>query len=202
MAAVADSLAKASQALSSEQVQGLGLGLNVNSTVSERSTAIKQKLEQSCKSEQAIRQNLSIDVKGKQLDCKQLQGLNDADLTTQCVINTVMSTVNKDDFVNASKQKNDIIGGIMGLLSTPILILVGLILFIAALILLFRLLRPAPTAQTPMADLRETDIVPTVTSATNAAGAPDLDAIMSDTGVTDETVKAALSHLFGGGRRY
>lgn len=198
MGSVADSLAKASQELSSEQTIGLGLGLNVNSTVSERSTAIRQKLEQSCKSEQNIKQNLDIDVKGKQLNCKQLQGLNEADLTTACVINTVMSTLNKDEFVNASKQSNDILGSITKLLSAPIMILIGVILFFAALILLFRLLKkPAVTPAAPT----EYAASPEFASAPISASAPDMSEIMSETGVTDETVKAAMAQLFGGSTR-
>lgn len=111
--AVAGALATASTKLSSEQTAALGIGVNVNTSVRDRTNIIRNIIEQTCSSEQLASQNISgITVKGSQLSCKQLQFLNEADITTQCVTAAVIKAVNTDAFESASKQTVDFFAGL------------------------------------------------------------------------------------------
>lgn len=139
MGQVAEALAQASTKLTKEQTAGLGVNLNVNSTVAERTNVIKNLLEARCANEGLIKQQLTLDLKGKNLSCRQLQAINDADLTTQCIANTVMQTLSSNEFAEASKQKTDILGGLTALLSAPILIMGGILLAIGLFFLMLRL---------------------------------------------------------------
>lgn len=139
MGQIAESLAEASTNLSKEQTAGLALGMNVNTSVADRKNIIQQVLEESCGNEAAIRQNLKVWLRGDNLDCDRLRAINDADLTTKCMVNTVMQAVSRDEFVEASKQKSDILGGLTALLSTPVLIMGGLLIAVGIFFLLLRL---------------------------------------------------------------
>jgi hypothetical protein len=139
LGAIADSLAAASVNLSKEQTAGLGLGLNVSSSVLERKTAIQQLLEQKCGNMTAIEQTNSLKLKGKNLTCEQLSAFNEADATQQCVINTVMQVVDKQAATEAVKQKTDILGSLTALLASgPLLILGAVLLGFGLLYLLLR----------------------------------------------------------------
>ena len=149
MGAIADSLAAASVNLSKEQTAGLGLGLNVSSSVLERKTAIQQYLEQKCGSTTAIEQSNSVKLKAKNLNCEQLQAFNNADATQQCVINAVLQVVDKQDATEAVKQKTDILGSLTALLATgPLLILGAVLLGFGVLYLVLRGLRGAASSTT------------------------------------------------------
>jgi len=141
MGQMAEALAQASTKLSKEQTAGLGLNLNVNSTVAERTNVIKNLLESRCGNEGLIKQQLNLDIKGKNLNCKQLQAINDADMTTQCMANVIMQTLSKNEFEEASKQKTDILGGLTALMSAPFLIMGGILLAIGLLFIILRLFR-------------------------------------------------------------
>ena len=138
---VADALAKASTKLNKEQTAGLGLNLNVDSSVDKRRNEIKNFLESRCGNEGLVKQSLALDIKGKNLRCDQLQAINDADITTQCIANSVMRTLSTNEFEQASKQKTDILGGLTAFLTAPIWIMGGIILAIGLLFLVFRLFR-------------------------------------------------------------
>ena len=149
LSAIANNLAQQSTQLSDAQTLGLGLGFNVSATVAEREAIIKQHLENSCGSEQSIKQVLNIKVTGSYLNCDQLSAINNADLSTQCVVAAVMGAVTNENFIKASEQKNDILGPLVKLLSAPIMIIGAIILFFAGLVLLFRFFKkPAATTAT------------------------------------------------------
>lgn len=157
MGAIADSLAAASVNLSKEQTAGLGLGLNVSSSVLERKTAIQQYLEQKCGSTTAIEQSNSVKLKAKNLNCEQLQAFNNADATQQCVINAVLQVVDKQDATEAVKQKTDILGSLTALLATgPLLILGAVLLGFGVLYLVLRGLRGAASSATATEATAET----------------------------------------------
>uniref|UniRef100_A0A6C0BPN8 Myristylated IMV envelope protein n=1 Tax=viral metagenome TaxID=1070528 RepID=A0A6C0BPN8_9ZZZZ len=137
----ASALAEASTDLTTEQEMGLGLGINADTTVAERTAIFEQYLEQKCGNEGAIKQNLVLDVKGKNLRCDQLQALNEADLTTACAINAVSQTLTSNQFEKATTQSSDILGGLTSLLSAPLFILGGIILAIGLVFIVLRLVR-------------------------------------------------------------
>lgn len=195
---IAKQLAEDSMSLSDEQTQGLGLGFNANSTVDERTAIIGQKLQNSCTSEQTIRQTLNIRIVGANLSCEQLQALNDADLTTQCVIAAVLESVNNDAFKRASAQANDALSGIAGFLSTPIKILAIIILFIVGIILLFRLIRK-PSATTPVETVSAAPAVVDI-----PVGPVDVGNAAATGGgsvISSPQFRGAMAQLFRGGRR-
>ena len=137
----ASALAEASTNLTTEQELGLGLGINADTTVREREAIFEQFLEQKCANEGSIKQNLNLDIKGKNLRCDQLQALNDGDLTTACAVNAVSQVLTSDQFEKASKQQSDILGGLTSLLSAPLFILGGIILAIGLVFIVLRLVR-------------------------------------------------------------
>jgi hypothetical protein len=143
MGSIAESLAEASMAMSKEQMIGLPVGMNVDSSLMERTSVIKQYLEQECGTDQAIRNNMKIELRGTNLTCKQLQAIQDADQTTQCIINAVTKAVTKDELEGSSKQTADLLGPLAGALTAlftgPVLILGGILLAIGIFFLLLRL---------------------------------------------------------------
>lgn len=139
LGAISEALAKETTGMTSEQVAGLGLGLNVNSSIQDRTAKISNYLEQSCGNETAINQTLNIRVRGENLDCNQLQGLNEASATQQCIMAAVAKQVDTSKFQNASAQKTDILGGLTGLLALgPLFILGAILLGFGMIYLLFR----------------------------------------------------------------
>jgi len=106
MGAMAAALAEASTELTKDQVAALGIGMNVDTTIRDRASIIKQKLEQSCSSESLIKQNISgIVVRlTKGSSCDTLKFIQDADLTTQCTIKVVMDSLDSDEFKGSFKQ--------------------------------------------------------------------------------------------------
>lgn len=111
--AVASALAEASADLTAEQTTALGIGINVNSTVRDRTNIIRNIIEQRCSSEQLAAQSIKgVTIIGRNLSCNQLQFLNEADVTTQCVMTAVMDAVTNDNFKAASKQTVDWFSGL------------------------------------------------------------------------------------------
>lgn len=187
LGAIADSLASASVNLSKEQTAGLGLGLNVNSSVLDRKTVIQQLLEQKCGNMTAIEQTNSVKLRGKNLTCEQLSAFNEADATQQCVINTVMQVVNKQADAESVKQKTDILGGLTALLASgPLLILGAVLLGFGLLYLLLRaVFRGGSSAATettvgepvgPVPDATEVTATPEIGTSTETIGTEGTDA--------------------------
>jgi hypothetical protein len=143
MGSIAESLAEASMAMSKEQMAGLPVGMNVDSSLMERTSVIKQYLEQQCQGDAAIRGNFRLALRGAGLSCKQLQGIQDADQTTQCIINAAIQAVTKDEAKGNVKQTADLLGplgnAISALFKGPLMIMAGIILGIGFLIVILRL---------------------------------------------------------------
>lgn len=146
MDAMAEALAQASTALTKEQTAALGIGINVETSVRDRATNIRRELEQNCNSEQQANQTIQgIKIRAKNFQCDQLQFLNDADVTTQCVMATVTKALTSDEFELASKQKVDWLSS-FGRIWIIIAILIG-VAAVARLLLARQ--EQAPTTATP-----------------------------------------------------
>lgn len=130
LGAMAASLAQASMELNTQQTQGLGLpGISISTSVADRTNIMKQILESSCGSEQAIKQQINnVTFRfGEGASCNSLKFINDADVTTQCVAKVAAEALSKSQDVIKTTQTNDI-----GLLF-PLLILGGILLFVGIL---------------------------------------------------------------------
>lgn len=140
---------------------------------------------------------MNLDIKGKNLTCQQLQALNDADLTTQCILNTVNQAVTNDTFQAVSAQKSDILGSLTALFSAPILILIAILLAIGAIFLLFRLFRRSTPTEQPLQQGGET-VAPEI----EVNSVPEVNTVPEVTLETPETpTPASLSQLYRRSRR-
>lgn len=214
MGAMADSLAAASVNLSKEQTAGLGLGLNVSSSVLERKTAIQNYLEQKCGNLAAIEQTNSVKIKANNLKCDQLSAFNNADATQQCAISAVVQAVDKQSASEAVKQKTDILGSLTALLASgPLLILGAVLLGFGLLYLVMRVVfkggsQTAGATEgaaeevsagqedvTPVADgAAETVEGSDATATTAAAGAQVSKNMMKKFNMLNQGMSAALKH--------
>lgn len=134
----ASALAEASMDLEISQAAGLTLPgtFNISSTQSEREQAIRQQLEIDCGNEQKIKQktaNINVTLRpdpigGTPASCKSLDIINEAELTTACVIKSVSDVIAKVEDKIAIKQTNEVSPLALLLLMIP-LIIVGVILY-------------------------------------------------------------------------
>ena len=106
MNAISNALAQASMGASKEQLATLGLAVNVSDSVQDRESNIKNIIEAKCGSSARVQQNIEgvtmvvepwESSTGEILkpDCDTLKFLNDANVTQQCIMKTVMDSVSQ-----------------------------------------------------------------------------------------------------------
>ena len=115
LGAMSKALAQASMRASSEQLATLGLAANVNTSVEERESEIKTKLEAKCGSTALVRQNIednwfkiepweSRAGKVYMPSCDVVEYLNDSNVTQQCVMKTIMDSIDTSKMESDAKQ--------------------------------------------------------------------------------------------------
>lgn len=145
----AAALAQASMAASSEQVLGLGIGANVDTSLQERTSTIKQKLKNECGSTAKIAQTLrdnKITIRPYTVpgsgglfrkpdviaaSCEDIEFIQNADASAQCVAKVVMDAIEKSEQTKTSSQKVDALSGLLGGLLLPILLPIGILVILA-----------------------------------------------------------------------
>jgi hypothetical protein len=115
MGSIASALATASMNLNSEQTSTLGLAINVDTSVQDRSSIIKNKIEMECGNNSSIQQNIENvklvmkpyeDSSGRVYlpDCNTIKIINDADATSQCIMKLAIDALDKSDMSKKSRQ--------------------------------------------------------------------------------------------------